>query len=119
MEQDTYIARLKTHEPIPDSHLFHFKQWTLMKVLLIITFTMTVSTIELIAKTTSLCLHIAAHPNGKVCVFHSALSSLCSEGWLIYSYGIEGPFLRSQLASTRRDDEVNLFLMQGSKDPYI
>lgn len=64
------IVRLKTHEQIPDSHLLHFKQGTLVEVLLITAFTMTVSIIESIVKTTSMCLHMFVPPNGKVCVLH-------------------------------------------------
>lgn len=64
------IVRLKTHEQIPDSHLLYFKQGTLVEVLLITAFTMTVSIIELIVKTNSMCLHMSAPPTGKVCVLH-------------------------------------------------
>lgn len=70
MEEGTDIARLKTHEQIPDSLLLYFKQGTLVEVPLITAFTMTVSIIELIVKTTSVCLHMSAPPNGKVCVLH-------------------------------------------------
>lgn len=98
MEEDIAITMLKNHDQIPDSHLLYFKQWTRIKALLITAFIMTVSTIELIAKTTSQCLHVAAHPNGKVCFSHSPLSSLCSEGRFVHSQGTEGSSLKPQLA---------------------